>query len=166
MSKMLSRFYGHSPNEYRVDAIILDHCNGFRNVCRNPSAFGHRDIFLEWQFSSCATTLSPQIRDRLYRKGSRMYFRHGTNTIDETLAIVKRQSRGGRDWCVGCSWHEISNVESSSLFSALFMHLAWKRYKCSYTLQSNLGETWIITNNVNLRNEQISLNCPKYLDKK
>lgn len=37
----------HTPNEHRVGAITLDHCNGFRNVYRNPSAFGYRDIFLE-----------------------------------------------------------------------------------------------------------------------
>jgi len=106
MPKMLSQFYDRTPNEYRVDTITLDHCNGFCNVYRNPSDIAILfSSHFQFSYRSCATTrtLPLRIRHWMYREGS--IFNEANTTVEtETLAIVKWQSREARDECVGCSW--------------------------------------------------------------
>lgn len=133
MPKMLSRFYDRAPNEHRVGAIIHDHCNGFRNVYRNPSPSGHRDIFLEslpvFRIVSRAITQtsSPRIRDRISWRGSRIYFRYGTDATDKTERSRSRSDKIEKRRMHAMQLARRLHVEISSSFSAIYALNAERR---------------------------------------
>lgn len=129
MPKMLSRFYDRCASNEDIGAITLIIATEFRNIFRNPSAFGYLSrVTGSFSYLSCAMVEMslPRIRRRISRKNENLFLdksdERDWNARDHEIS---KREEGRRTH--GTHLTEIHCWKSSSSFSAICAEIRYRR---------------------------------------